>query len=303
MKRGLPITVTSLNTWSGVAVSNREATIVDYIVELAHTHDIVSLNEVHYADDTGKVPRFGRAPVQKDEIGPYHLTLGNEVREKLFRTHELYFTSNFECFAYHDRAAAEYPVKFGNLLIVRRKRLDEFSLRDQYCYGQGGLNTEVLVKGMVVNGIPASRSMQVCSVLCGNHRFRLVFMHGIWTQRGKVDCPARVSQNARIGQGVLAATRNTAYETAPTILMGDLNYTSRLECFKDLLQHKDVFNGTAVNLNAKAGITTTRTKFYTRYEPEADFTLMSDWAESYVDTYEVLDAPSDHMRLRLVLGK
>jgi len=297
------LTITALNTRAGVAISSEGKTLTGDIVSVAREYDVCGLNEVLWHERTATVPTFAWSSVRKNEPGPYHLTLGNEIQEQLTATHHLFFAPNFTYQALHDRAPTSMPVWFGNLLLIKKSRFPNHQTTTHFCYGTGNLNSETVIEGKVVSGLPASRSVIVTTLhISAGYTVDIVFLHGLWTQKGKVDCPQRVAQNLYIQRAVAKHRRIHDCTSVGTVIIGDLNYTSKLKCFTDLCENISIFGGIGQNLNHIWGITDTRTAFYTRTEREADFVIVSESLIDHVNNFDAVDdIPSDHKRLLLDL--
>jgi hypothetical protein len=298
--------IASFNAAGGSVASrgNPSQDLVSTITQLAHEHELVALQEIHWSFDNMD-QRFVWPTKRKDEQGPLHVSLGNELYQGLRKTHHVFFEPNFIVHAYHDREAVR-NVQWGNMLLVRKngKRQGPI-ITSSIAYGTGHLNTEKYDEetGRVYGGQPASRSLQIVRMRLGADYITVATGHGIWSKRGKVDCEARVAQNARWTQLINQHHRRTGTQH-PVCFVGDLNLTSKLVCFHDLLKNKAIFGPEGgVNLNAIYKINDTRTPHYKRQEREADFALASPWLAARLSRFTINPhVESDHAVLSLELS-
>lgn len=113
----------------------------------------------------------------------------------------------------------------------------------------------------------------------------IVNFHGLWTGKGKKDTPARLLQSDNI-LNFLKKIEN------PYVICGDFNLLPETESLKK-------FEKAGLrNLISEYGITSTRTKYYTRPELYADYVFVSEGIK--VNDFKVLpEEVSDHNALYL----
>jgi hypothetical protein len=252
--------------------------------ELICQYDAFSLQEVYKANRPLDERMYKPANGKVGEIGPFDLAFVNDLEERLARTHVVYFEPYFTVPGLHDNEPDFHgQADFGCMVAVKKQLYHVHN--SGITYSNGHLNKEPIYpdhkkgKTPLRYGRPASRSAHVVSFLTNSAECRLSYLsgHGIWSRHGKVDIPARLSQN--IGWTKLVTDhrrRHNLCNATPLVFMGDQNYQSKLECFKDLLQRKELFGDEGgVNLNELFDITDTRNKYYPGTVRQADFALAS----------------------------
>jgi endonuclease/exonuclease/phosphatase family metal-dependent hydrolase len=133
-------------------------------------------------------------------------------------------------------------------------------------------------------GLNHDRNLQWLMCCHDKKKFSVLNVHGLWNGQGKKDTPERLMQSQRIRH--LMDTINY-----PKILCGDFN-------LRPETQSMHLLNTGMVNLITTHGIRSTRTRFYTKEEPFADYILTSP--EIDVNDFSVLpDEVSDHAALFL----
>ncbi len=300
------LTVGNFNTWSGCAAEKLGSpnAVVEYIVSEASHHDFFYLNEVHYARKPLK-KRFVETEKMGHRIGQIDLELGNRVEELVSNTHKVWFSSHFTANALHDRQESKLPVQYGNMLLVKKGVAASKNPRTFYLYGNGQLNNEDWQGGRFYGGRPGCRVGHTFTLQVGKKVLILVFVHGLWSKQGKIDITPRRIQNTQIAAAIRQAQSGLRLREKHVLLIGDLNYTSQMECLEDLLAKSEFGAGGGVNLNAEFGITDTRTKWYPADKPsrEADFAIASQNLLPFVEEYSLYrQAPSDHAQQTVVLN-
>ena len=129
-----------------------------------------------------------------------------------------------------------------------------------------------------------TRNLQWIHLQTFGNNYHIANVHGLWTEKGKVDTPQRIIQSEII-------KKHLSSITIPTILCGDFNLLPDTQSMKILEEHM-------INLIKKHHITSTRSHYYTKAEKFADYVLVSK--QITVKDFKVLqDAVSDHLALFL----
>ena len=130
-----------------------------------------------------------------------------------------------------------------------------------------------------------ARNLQFVKVNGPSGPLSVLNFHGLWNGLGKGDSDERIAQSRRI-LDFLDGRRE------PLVLCGDFNLLPGAESLR-MLESAGLRN-----LVAEFGVTSTRTRFYARLEPFADYVLVSDGID--VRDFRVLpDEVSDHAPLLL----
>lgn len=294
------IRIASWNCWGGCVPGPHANHIVDFIANLAHTHDVVHLQEVHRST-TPLEQRFVFPRLAKDEPAATDGELANRVAAQLTRSHRVFFTPHFVTTALHDREATTLPIYFGNLCLVK-KHLVLLQHHRGFGYGRGELNTEDETTG---RGQPAARAADVLTIAYGKHHLTILGKHGIWSKRGKSDIPARRAQNLgwkNLVQSHWRGIQVPAYRQPPLVSIGDFNYQSCNQVLHEFAAKTELFGGGGAILNHHYNITDTRTTYYAKSVREADFAIVSPQLLPLVRSFTAnADVPSDHAVLSLEL--
>ena len=282
--------------------------IVDYIVDRAQYYDVLALQEVHCSDEqfTG---RFVSVKEPGHRPGPVDLKLGNRLIERLKKTHRITFVPHFKCTALHDYEATDLPVQYGNMLLVNKKRVQILRNGVEIIHGNGGLNTERLLReGTDVIGRAAARTANVVTIMVGKSVLTIAAVHGLHSRLGKIDTAARFAQSGQIARAIASqrSVLKLSRENPATMVIGDLNYTSSMEALEKLLSDTNAFGiDGGSNLNAEFSITDGRSKWYPADKPtrEAGFVLVSKATRALVaDCTANPRVPSDHAEFDVTLN-
>jgi len=130
-----------------------------------------------------------------------------------------------------------------------------------------------------------ARNLQFVTVQSPSGPFSVVNFHGLWNGRGKGDSDERIEQSRKILEFL-------AGRPEPFILCGDFNLLPDTDSLRMLE------SAGPRNLVAEFGVTSTRTRLYTRAEPFADYVFVSDGID--ISDFRVLpDEVSDHAPMLL----
>lgn len=134
------------------------------------------------------------------------------------------------------------------------------------------------------DGRTLGRNLQFIQFSEGDREYTVCHFHGLWTGEGKTDTESRIEQSQKI-KAFLGRL------DGPKILCGDFN----------LLPHTrsmTILESGMRNLVKENGITSTRSDFYTKAHPFADYILVS--REVDVRKFHVIqETVSDHLPLFL----
>ena len=132
------------------------------------------------------------------------------------------------------------------------------------------------------HGPTHSRILQWVSCRHNHKTYSIVNVHCLWNEHGKTDSPARIDQSQKISD--FMDTLST-----PKILCGDFNLRPDTESIK-ILERK------MTNLISVYNVKSTRTRFYEKDEPFADYLFTSP--DITTNTFSVMnDEVSDHAPL------
>jgi len=135
------------------------------------------------------------------------------------------------------------------------------------------------------DGTTIGRNIQFLQFIQEGKEYTVINFHGLWNGGGKGDSPDRLSQSRKLRKFMdeLASRRN--------ILIGDFNLEPETESVAILEKGMR-------NLIKESGVTSSRTKHYTKPVRFADYAIVSN--DLKVVTFEVMpDEVSDHSPLLL----
>ncbi len=285
------LTVASFNTWAG-SYDGPGLSLVEYIKKLAMTHQVLGLQEVHRSNGIIRPKnRFVYGVNPGSRVGPIDTQLDNVLVAELKKTHNIFFVHHFRG-AYHDCEVGLENVLNGNMVLVH-KDCRVIGFNSGYIWGYDEINTE---DRQTFKGRPGSRVAQCMTIQSGSVIITVMNIHGLWSANGKIDIPARDIQSSNIIELVgFHQSKLALKKRPPVLLLGDFNYTSQMKALSDLVTSSKLFPEGGVNLNAKFGITDTRTPVYEKLVREADFMIASRYLADVCDGVSIdNDAPSDH---------
>lgn len=173
-----------------------------------------------------------------------------------------------------------YMDSYGLLMLVK-KSLTVSVVGELFVYKHKGH----LPQGDIGNH---ARNIQYVTIERETGPLTIINFHGLWNGKGKGDSDDRLAQSDAIIQ--FLKTLKTPY-----VLGGDFNLLPDTESIKKF----ETFG--ARNLIKEYGITSTRTRFYDKSEPFADYAFVSDGV--IVQDFRVLpDEVSDHAPLLLEIA-
>jgi len=258
----------SWNIWSG---SLGEAPINDLRRFVTEEADIICLQEVHRAPQT--VPRLLMPNDPGSRIAPLNSWLYQEIVDALGEGFAYYYAPQLKG-CYHDCERAPYPeLEYGNLLIIKRE------LRHTYRSGFICGNIQKLYN--FKTGSPAGKTAQVVDVYDANGVITIGHGHGAWANGNKGNTAWRNSQAINMLK-LLDPHYSTLRQRAAkpdyyprTLLVGDWNVTSSTRTVRRFRDSQVFGKSGGEHLNAKWGITDTRTCYYQKPIREADHAFAS----------------------------
>lgn len=286
-------TLLSFNTWSGSVPGFHS-----YLRKVAKGADYLALQEVHRAC-IPEVPTTVMPQNPGSRSHPLRAHLCQELDTWLQKDWETVFVPHVD--GCHD-VELDHRLQFGQYCGVRRSRFEILYTGRKFIYGRHNqFNTE----DEWGNGKP-------CGKVAVGHLLRLrdtdlylavVNVHGFWSRHGKRDQRERFEQNRGINTLVERLCEHAPTDQTPVVVIGDLNYTSRMMALYDLAHQPCFGEYGGVILNHRYGIKDTRTALYTKAVREADYAIVSPSLLPYIKHFEVdlVNVPSDHGLLRLTL--
>jgi endonuclease/exonuclease/phosphatase family metal-dependent hydrolase len=128
------------------------------------------------------------------------------------------------------------------------------------------------------------RNLQYITIAIDDKELVIANLHGIWTPKGKIDTPERITQSEDIKKFL-------NQETGAIVLGGDFNLLPDTQSLR-------ILEADMRNLVKEYSIASTRTHYYPRPDKFADYMLVSDKVD--VKNFGVMpDAVSDHSPLIL----
>ena len=273
--------IMSLNTWAGCVDG-----LSEYIEEQAGSCSVICLQEVHRASGPN-VPQKITPTDPGSRTTPQRPHLYDELQEKLHITHDGHYAPQLVN-ALHDFETTEFDIMFGNAMFWSKESVVP-NYSSGMAFGQFG--------NMYQNGQPSAKSMQVATFVLPHYQLVIANVHGFWHENGKSDQPERYIQNAYIVEGIARQAVKIKYQK-PThaLLIGDLNYTSKMGALRTLEKGYCFGVDGGRHLNRCFDIKDTRTKYYKKPIREADHAIASPQLpvkRMWVDP----EAPSDHAAL------
>jgi hypothetical protein len=197
---------------------------------------------------------------------------------------------------YHDYTRAQ-GVTYGQLSAVKLTEFAILAQRQVFIYGTfNQFNTER------ERGTPSGK-VAIGQLLrhekSGEHLI-VVNVHGFRSSYGKIDLPARFEQNVGINNLVCALLQIAGHLRPGIIVLGDLNYSDKMQALAHLAQQPCFGQLGGIILNPKFGIQRTRTGHYAKYatEPQADYMIASQrLADKVTGMWADPKTPSDHMAI------
>lgn len=266
----------TLNIWGGRLYQP----LLDHVHRQASTVDLFCFQEVY---STHSHHLFARERGEASHGSPP----SNDLPERANIYQELvnalpdfagYFSSCQDRHAY--AGPVDFDLSFG-LAIFARKTLSVEDVGEHFVHRQ---------KNSIVgtNNATIGKNLQYIQLRLADKPVTVINMHGLWNGQGKTDSPERVEQFRKVKAFVKAVS-------GATILCGDLNIlptTQSLALLEEDLR----------NLVKVYGITSTRSRWYTRPDRFADYVLVSP--DVQVEGFHVLDEEiSDHAPLFLTVRK
>ncbi len=232
--------IVSLNTWGGLA--GREL-LVSFFEKYKDSVDVFCLQEIwaesHEVLIGGK--KVGGRNLEHDKVMVDGLSLVSSILD----THTPFFRPHF-------------GDHYGLLMFVRKdlKVVDE---------GELFVHRE---KGYIPEGDVGhhARNIQYVHIETENGMRTVINFHGLWNGQGKGDSEDRLKQSDKIVE-FLKSVNN------PTVFCGDFNLlpeTESLKKFEEIGMR---------NMIKEFGITSTRTSFYDKDIPYADYTFITNDVE------------------------
>ncbi len=283
--------IVSWNCWSGGVIG-----FLPFFINLSQSCSYIGLQEVHQS--LVRLPSLINPIDPGARTNPIRSNLATEVRRVLGYGWQACFKPHVRGF--HDNEPDE-RLLFGQSSSVR---LEDFYVRHvaaRFIFGSFNQFNEEKTGG------PPCSKVAIGHVL--EHRrsgewFVIVNVHGFWSRFGKYDLPSRFVQNAGIQQLVSELQQHTP-TNAHIIVIGDLNYTSRMEALYELAHQPCFGRNGGIILNHAYEVTVTRTSAYGKLAdwPEADFAVVSRSLMPLVSSFEAItdEVPSDHGILSLTL--
>lgn len=129
------------------------------------------------------------------------------------------------------------------------------------------------------------RNLEYITFIINKGKFAVFNLHGLWNGKGKTDTEDRIDQSRKTKDFM------NKFKGRKKILCGDFNLLPETESLS-------ILNEGMRNLVGEFGVTSTRSRFYTRPDKFADYILVSPEVE--VKNFEVFDDEvSDHLPLLL----
>lgn len=248
--------IISLNTWGGRA---GDVQLLDFFARYKDTTDIFCLQEIWRAPyEYLDGEAVGGVSLKHDDIMVHGLQQITEVLEG--------FTPYFK---------PSHGENYGLLMFVRSNLMvidegDVWVHKDKDFVPVGDVGHH-------------ARNLQYVTVSTEYGPRTVAHIHGLWNGKGKGDSDDRFIQS----DNIVAFLRNCE---SSYVLCGDFNLLPETESIKR------IENAPAVNLITKYGVTSTRTKYYTKPEKFADYAFVNP--ELTVVDFKVLpDEVSDHAAL------
>lgn len=262
--------IESLNTWGGRVFEPLMQHFKDnQDVDVFCLQEIYSTpTEVKYTRDVSK-----NAP---SEDMPGRANLFEEIAQVL-PNHEGFFSLTLNKVDHFGEV--DFELQFGQAIFVR-KDINVLEKGESFVFG----DKDSFVLG---DNTTQPRVFQYMQLEHEGKRYAIGNFHGTWTGSGKGDTPSRIEQSNRVRK-VIDSLEGSK------ILCGDFNLSPDTESLSIL--EKDM-----KNLIKEYGITSTRSKFYTKDMKFADYILVSP--EITVKNFRVLQEPvSDHLPLQLEIA-
>lgn len=250
--------IISLNTWGGRV---GKETLLNFFNAHKDTVDIFCLQEIwsaEHGDLEGK--SAGGVPLENEKI----MIQGMQEIAATLHDHVSYFRPHL-----FDH--------YGLQLLVR-KNISVIEEGECFVYKEKGYVPEEDLGRH-------ARNIQYVTFERNGTPFTVINFHGLWNGKGKGDSDERIEQT----RNILAFTKKLSHDF---VLCGDFNLlpdTESITLFED---------AGLINLIKTHGITSTRTSFYTKPVPYADYAFVTKGVT--VKDFKVLpDEVSDHSALYL----
>lgn len=288
----LTTTLYSLNSWSGSCAGFHS--FLSRIIKKGH---YLALQEVHQARHQD-VPRRIMPQNPGSRISPIRAHLSQELDRKLARGWHTKFVPHID--GCHDLERDD-RLQFGQYSAVKAEAFDVIYTGRKFIYGRHNqFNTED------IGGKPCGK-VAIGHLLRRRHTdeyLAVVNVHGFWSKEGKCDQTERFVQNEGINALISRLCDHAPTNQVHVVVLGDLNYTSRMIALYDLAQQPCFGYQSGVILNHVYGVKETRTSLYLKPVREADFAIVSRSLLPHVKNFRVqLDGvPSDHGLLELTLN-
>ncbi len=250
--------IISLNTWGGRAGKEK---LLSFFDNYKGEIDIFCLQEIWSSpyEHLEGTPAGGRS-IEHSEIMVY----GMQEISSLLSGYKAYF---------HPQHLDNY-----GLMLLVRKNLSILNEGEVFVYRHKGYVPE----GDVGNH---ARNIQYVAIETKNGPITVMNFHGLWNGKGKGDSEDRLVQSDRIVSFLSKIS-------TPVIFCGDFNLNPDTESLKKIGE-----SGLR-NLISEYGITSTRTKLYTKPGKYADYIFASD--QVGVKDFKILPVEvSDHAPLYL----
>ncbi len=285
-------TLLSFNSWSGSVPGFHS-----FLSNATRQADYLALQEVHRARHS-RVPKLIMPQDPGSRSHPIRAHLARQLDERLSSRWLTIFTPHID--GCHDCESDE-RLQFGQYTAIRTQSFETICTARKFIYGRHNqFNTEQ------TGGTPCGK------VAIGNLLRRIgtdeylavVNVHGFWSQHSKRDMMERYEQNEGINALIERLRDRAPTDRVHVVVLGDLNYTSRMMALYDLAHQPGFGAGGGVILNHEYDITDTRTRLYGKPIREADFAIVSRSLLPKVDNFQVHldDVPSDHGLLELTLN-
>jgi exonuclease III len=263
----------TVNIWGGRVYKP----LIEHIRQQSESVDIFCFQEVYHSP-TGK--KYTRPVAKANSTFP--LSNLHPARADIYKQ----LARNLHGFTGYYRSAqmgfdylgkVDYELYFG-LSIFVRKSINLGREGEVFVYRE---------KDSAIEGDNATlgRNLQYIQVIVNGKQFTIANLHGLWNGRGKVDAPERIEQSRKV------RTFLDKLEGAK-IICGDFNLLPDTKSIAILEE------GGMRNLVKEHGITSTRSKYYTKPERFADYILISPDV-NLIDFRVLEEAVSDHSPLLL----
>lgn len=284
-------TLFSFNCWSGGVPSFHS-----FFHKITKRADYMALQEVHRA----KLPGTPRRLMPRDpgtRRHPIRTHLCEEIDKGLGSGWQSIYMPHIN--GCHDFEPDE-RLQYGQYTAVRKQSFEILCTARKFIYGRySQFNTEN------VGGTPCGK-VAIGTLLRRTHTdeyLAVVNVHGFTSIHGKTDSAERFEQNAGINALIERLRDHAPTKQVHVIVLGDLNYTSRMVALYDLVHRPSFGSDGGAILNHEFGIKDTRTHWYQKPIREADFAIVSRSLLPHIHDFRVLldDVPSDHGLLELTL--